>query len=266
VNCNNIHRRLLALDNLDQLSTDLRQHLDVCPACRAWHEQLLQIERDVPQLPVPSPLHKDAFLASLLVDAPASVPAPGVLSLREFRSRPDQRERGLRKMALAVALAASLLVIAFGVWQFKSDTGHDQRPVADVKKSPLERRLATDARWEAARTAKERVHILDELAFEVERKALVLAQGTAKEELHSQVQLYTEVIHRLTEKEAPELSQQMTAKEQGDLLRGIASRLAEVESEARRLAMTLPESASPMQELASIAGEGDRKLRALIVI
>jgi hypothetical protein len=226
----------------------------------------VQIERDVLQLAVPSPVHKDAFLAGLLVDVPASSSTPGVLSMREFRSRPAQRERGLRKMAIAVALAASL-VVAFGVWQLKHDDGTSSRNAdTHAKRSLLDEHLAGDARWGAAENAKERVHILDELASDVERKALVLAQGSAREALDSQVRLYTQVIRRLTDTEAPELSQQMTPKEQSDLLRRIAGRLAEVESEANRLAMLVPDSASPLQELASVAKEGDRKLRALIVI
>src|SRR5258708_14841904 len=100
--------------------------------------------------------------------------------MRGFRSRPGQREGGLRQMAIAVALAASLLVVAFGVWQLKHDDGTGSRN-ADVhaKRSLLEEHLAADARWGAARNAKERVHILDELASEVERKALVLAQGNS---------------------------------------------------------------------------------------
>jgi hypothetical protein len=268
VNCDTIHRRLLALEFPDQPGEDLRQHLDACPACRAWHEQVVQLERDVLQLPAPSPVHKAAFLSGLLQDTPSSMPTPGVLTLREFRSRPPQRERGLRKMAVAVALAASLLVVAFGIWQLKQDDGSSSHRTADAEKriSRLDRHLDRDARWKAATTAKERVHILDELANDVEQKALALAEGNKREELNSQIQFYTEVIRRLTDKEAPELSQQLTPKEQSDLLQRIAERLSKVDSEATRLAMTNPESASPLQELASIAVEGRRKLRALIVI
>ncbi len=260
--CDTIHRRLLALERPELPPADLRQHLEVCAGCRLWHEHLVQIERDVPQLSLPAPVNKRAFLVELMQEAETPVSRPGVLRMSDFRSRPAKRERGLRKMAVAVALAATLLFLAFGVWIANQKDPVVVKPDQTVaRKSPLEHRLENDARWDEARTPSERVKILDELANEVAWKALALPRGSP-EDLQAQVRLYSEVVKRLADKEAPE----MTIEDRSRLLRPIAGRLAEVQSEATRLAVTTPEARVALEELAYAAAEGDRKLRALIVI
>src|SRR5262249_54440709 len=111
VNCEMVHRRLLTLEEPERLPADLNDHLAVCAACRSWHEHLVAVEREVPFLPVPPPERRTSFLRTLSEKLPArSRP-------RLFRpSLNGQRERGQRKVAIAVALAASLLVLALGAW------------------------------------------------------------------------------------------------------------------------------------------------------
>jgi hypothetical protein len=257
VNCDSVHRRLFSLERLDRPPTDLRQHLNGCPVCRSLHEQLMLLECEVPQLPVPAPTRKSAFLEELARESPVSSFTP-----RLFRPAADpRRERGLQKMALAVGLAATLLIAALGVWIWNQDRG--PRPQGmDVagKKSPLQELKAVDPRWQLARTPGERVKLLDEVAVETEGKALALARPDALDELERHLVLYREVIDELTEKEAPRLAPEDRRK----ALDPIARRMAEVQSEAKRLAMRFPEAAGKLDLLAHLAGEGDRRLRALL--
>jgi hypothetical protein len=170
-------------------------------------------------------------------------------------------------MAWAVALAASLLILAVGAWFWNIDHTTPDRTVNAARPTPLESHLAADARWKAAQTPRERLTLLDEMAGEMESKTLALAriQGTPRKDLEEQVRLYSELIHRLTSREALEVAGDLGKDDRHGVLSPIAQRLAQVESEAKRLAMSLPEVAVPLQELALVAADGDRKLRALYV-
>jgi hypothetical protein len=257
VNCDSVHRRLHALERLDRPPADLRQHLNACAVCRTLHEQLMLLECEVPQLPVPAPTRKAAFLEKLAREAPSPTFAPRLLR----PSGDSRRERALKKLALAVGLAATLLVAAFVAWivnQDRSPSQHDQI-TAEPRKTPLDELKSRDIRWARAKTPVERVRLLDEWANETEGKALALADRS--DELEKQLQLYTEVINALIDTEAP----QMSAQERKEQLKPIAGRMAMVQSEAKRLAMALsPEAAEKLLVLAQLAGDGDRRLRAML--
>src|SRR5207253_107670 len=87
-------------------------HLAGCSACRGWHRRLVQVEQDIPRLPVPPSRPPAAFLEQLL-----NGPSPGKLISPPFLLRPDPdavRAGGRQKLALAFALAASLVVFVLG--------------------------------------------------------------------------------------------------------------------------------------------------------
>jgi hypothetical protein len=266
VNCDAVHRCLLALERLDEVPADVRKHLDACGGCRGMHEQLVQIETDVPLLPLPPPLRKAAFLDELVR------PAPGPVDTRSsffrltslFRPTSDgKREKALRKVAISVALAATLLISVIGLWLWNretSDDGTNGNLVAG--KTWLDRQRERDVRWAKADTPVERVRLLDELANDVERKALALAESKRIDDFNTELNNYQEVLTALIEQEAP----QMSAEEKRRMLSPIADRLAHVESEASRLAMQPkqhPETARKLNELAMLAAEGNRQLRQL---
>ena len=66
MNCTTIQRRLLAAEQPDRPAAEVKSHLAECPACRAWHRRLVQLERHIPLLPVPPSEGKAELLHHLL--------------------------------------------------------------------------------------------------------------------------------------------------------------------------------------------------------
>lgn len=251
--CDNVQRRLLEAERPQSPPADLRDHLSGCAACRAWHEQFVALEAEVPFLPVPPPLRRTSFLRSLRDRHP--------LATRLYRPTLDsQRERGQRKLALAVALAASLLVVALGAWLW-TPAVPDHKIVA-AQRTALEQRLDSEPTWAEARTARERVNVLAVLARDVEDRALL--RSASRDEVRKQVQLYSELIERLTDQEAQRLEEELPlAADRKLVLQPIVVRLEEVESLARRLAMERRGVADSLHELARVAEKGSVLLRSL---
>ena len=261
MNCDALHRRLLLLERLDQAPADLRGHLAGCPACRALYRKLLQVERQAAGLPVPPPQGKQAFVQRFLADkADPPAPAPRRFGLFRPGMTRAEREKALRKVALAVAMAASLLLVVLGIWAWQRDGGPSGgRPTA-AKKTPLEERLGKSDAWAKARTPLDRLRVLGDLADEAQDRVHALAQKGSLASAHEQAALYRALVERITTTEA----QQVDPKERRALLQPLADHLARVESNARQLALEKPEAAEPLLELAVAAHDGDRSLRKLI--
>jgi hypothetical protein len=272
VNCDALCRRLLALEHPDLPPPDLCGHLAACAACRDWHARLLLMERLAADLPVPAPAKKAAFLSALggRPSATGQQPRPELFSGRKPQapSRWPKRQRGLQKMAVAVALAAALLLVAAGVWLWEREGalprgGHLPLPDKTARReSLLAARLEGDARWRQVKgkTAQERLEVLSDIAHEVQGQAQALARSRSLEGLDDEVRLYREVITRMITTEAP----QVAPAQRKRVLEPVAQRLAQTMSEAQRLSEVVPAAALPLRELAVAAQEGDRRLRALL--
>lgn len=259
MNCDLIHRRLLALERPNRPPPDVRQHLAACSACRAWHEHLVQIEADVPRLPVPPAVRKEEFFPRLLKESP-----PVHLSVFS-PPRLVQRERGMKKMAVAVALAATLLIVAMGVWIANQNRpGPSNRtPVVDQGKNKrdtrLAKRLERDPRWQEALTDGKQVEFLDTLAHDAAYRAMALAKESSLATLDDELGLYVEAIDRLSYE-----AQFIADKDERKLrLLPIAQRLALVTSEAKRLAEMHPKAGNRLERLAKVALVGEQRLRQL---
>lgn len=122
--CSHCQRRLLQADNPTQPVEGVAAHLRACSACRAFQRQLLQIENNVPRVPVPAPGGgKDRLLRMLLADAPPQAEARPQNHQRPLprpATPPRQRLAGWWahreiRMTAAVAAAAAVL-IACGIW------------------------------------------------------------------------------------------------------------------------------------------------------
>ncbi len=280
MNCETSHRCLLSLECPDAPPPDLCSHLAVCAACRDWHARLLQMEQQAAQLPVPAPREKNAFVERFLaegrsVTAPAvrdedagkdgpsllRFPPVGQPSLVNGSLKTGKRERGLQKMAVAVALAAALLLVTLGIWAWQRGNGSTPgNPNTPEKLSALEQRLRDTPRWAEARTPDTRLEVLSHLADETNDKARSLARTGTTEGLAAEVRLYREIIDRITAREALEVA----PADRERVLSPIVHRLAEVESEAGRLADKVPSAATPLRELAAAAREGGGQLRAIL--
>ena len=100
----------------------MRRHLAACPACRVWGRRLALAEQQIPLLPVPASSAKDAFVrrfrrtgGPVVRRVPLPWPTPA-------------KERGLRKLSLAVAIAAVLAVFTLGLWSWPRVPGSARHP------------------------------------------------------------------------------------------------------------------------------------------
>ena len=281
MNCETLHRQLLALERPDTPPPDLRSHLAVCAACRDWHARVLRVERAASALAVPPPLEKAAFVARFLAEGRTTgtevvedtgKDMPSVLQfvppvqpgLASGVLKSSKRERALRKMAVAVAMAAALLLVTFGIWAWQRGGSTSGRSTATENLSALEQRLRDTPRWAEARTPNRRLEVLSGLADEVNGKAQSLARAGAMEGLASEVRLFREIIERMTGREASEIA----PADRERVLRPLADYLARVGSDAGLLALQLaeevPAAAPSVRELAAAAHDGERQLRALL--
>jgi hypothetical protein len=247
--CTGMQRQLLSIERADRPPPEVREHLESCAECREVQRRLLDMEQRVRQLPVPESEGRSAFVLQFL---------EGQLPTRHVPPQLRLREGGRRKLAIALGLAAGLAICALGLWAWTShapdppDHGLARRGLRD-REEQLHQRLTQ------ARSARERVQGLTELADDVlgEARTLVADAAGMDEVAHFYGQVIRE--HLLTH--ARTLSQ----AERAALLPAIAERLRWAESEAMRLAVdpAYGSTASSFREIASAAGEGNRRLLAL---
>lgn len=255
MNCAVIQRRLLSAERPEQLPAEIQGHLDQCAVCRLWHRRLIQVERLIPQLPVPSSAAKDQFLEMIKDERRKhdALISPSSLFLHPFK-----KERGLRKLSVAFTLAASLLLFALAWWSWPHNPVAPQRPL-QIEQSKLEQRLKDTLRVE---TPKDRVVRLAKLADEVQGEARELVGNS--ERLEQRSRFYSQVVGQHLIEEARQLS----PEDRQAVLTDIALRLAKAESEATRLATqckaTAPRSAAALHQIALASHKGERELRGLM--
>lgn len=257
MNCTVLQRRLLSAEHPEQPSADLKSHLAQCPSCRAWHRRLVQMERLVPLLPIPPSTARDAFLQRLTGPSRREAIAdPTTLWRSTLIAGP--KERALRKVSLAFALAAALLVFALAWWSWPRGplSGSELLKQEQVR---LEERLGNSMH---ADTSKERLLRLARLAEEIHVEARKLVDNSEK--LEQRARFYARVVgeHLL------EQARQLPPDERRRVLTDIASRLSNTESEASRLSAQLkgasPRSAAAFDQIALASRKGERDVRALL--
>jgi len=261
VNCTIVQRRLLSAEQPDQPAADIKSHMGQCPSCRAWQRRLVQMERQVPLLPIPPSTTKDLFLQRLTGTCQGDTGRPAIAdpaTLWRSQLMPGPKERALRKVSLAFALAASLLVFALAWWSWP----HDHIPAPDFAQQDqarLEESLHTSL---YANTPKERVLLLVQLAEEVHGEARKLADNSDR--LEQRALFYSRVVgeHLI------EQARQVPAKDRAVVLQRVADSLREAESTASRweaqLQKSAPRSAASFRRIALASRKSERDLRALM--
>lgn len=263
MNCTVIQRRLLSAEQPDQPAADVRSHLNQCPVCRAWQRRLVQLERQIPLLPVPPSTGRAELLQRILGPAPADVARPPIAEPpNHWRHSlaPGPKERGLRKLSVAFALAASLLLFALAWWSWPHDSARpDPIVVVKVDSDRLEQRLRKVLLVEKSQ---DRILQLAGLAEEVHDEARGLVENTEK------LNQWAEFYARLVNTELLDQARQLPQSERPAVLQGIASRLERTESKASKKAVelkrTAPKSAASFDRIALAARRGERDLRALL--
>jgi hypothetical protein len=272
MNCELCERRLLASPDPDDLPAEVALHLAECPACRDRQRRLLEIEAQVPLLPVPVSYAKGRFLQRILneqlpVEAPATVP------LR--RRRGHRVALVLGGMAAAVAVTVGLVLS--GVFsrsrqgngadaqaQGSGKTPGPQPPGAPspqpsfVTEALVAKLVDFDVRLAQAESPGLRFQALAEMADAVGDEAKV--RVSAPEALQILVQLYENAVLRGIIPRAKEVS-----RERPKLLGSTATQLAKTGREVEALAQKAPPAAAKhLQRVAILARHGSDELRALL--
>lgn len=265
MNCTVLQRRLLSCEQPEQPDADLNSHLAQCPSCLAWHCRLVRMERDIRLLPVPTSAVKEELLQRIrgarsgVGDRP---PIADPATLWRTSLTPGPKERGLRKVAVAFALAASLLLFALAWWSWPHDP--QARPARARQEQirlqvRLEERLSNSLQRE---TPKERVLRLAKLAEEVHGEARGLVDNG--ERLSQWAEFYTRVVgeHLL------EQARQLPPEDRAAVVETVSLSLRETESRASRFASqlqdTTPRSAASFRQIALASRKGEQDLRALM--
>ncbi len=258
MNCTVLQRRLLSAEQPDQPAADIRNHLDQCPSCRAWQRRLIQMERHIPLLPIPPSTAKAQLLQRILgthTDRP-TIADPS--NLWRSSLTPGPKERGLRKLSVAFALAASLLVFALAWWSWPRNpiTGIE---VAKREQARLEERLTNSLRVD---TPKERLFRLAKLAEEIHGEARTLVDNTEK------LEQWTRFYARIVGQHLIEQARQLPREDRPAVFEEVAAALSKMESDATRLATQLksvaPRSSASFDQIALVSRKGEQDLRALL--
>ncbi|HWG47727.1 MAG TPA: hypothetical protein VN688_33495, partial [Gemmataceae bacterium] len=254
MNCTVFQRRLLSAEQPAQPAADVKNHLLQCPACRAWQRRLVQMERQILLLPVPPSTAKAELLQRIVGPTPAVAVGGATVerpTLRWSTLAPGPKERGLRKVSVAFALAAALLVFALGWWAWPHNTVTPSAgPVAQQERDQkkLDDRLA---RVLHEHTSRERLLRLADLAESVQGEAHAMGNNTEK--LDRWARFYSRVVSQ----HLIEQARQLPAGDRPAVLEKIAKRLSGTESRATRkaaaLASTAPRSAASFDQIALAA-------------
>lgn len=262
MNCHTAQRRLLSSERPDEPSAEVEAHLAACAACRSWQQRLAEVERLLPLLPVPASAARGELVQRVLSGPlpPPAEPAPGppVLPLLSRPALPTAppKERGLRKLALAFALAAALGAFAVGWWAWPHEAPGLLPALDPVALCREERaRLLREAG-----APREQVQLLARMVRELHDEVREHADDPDRLALAARV--YAEVVGQ----DLLDHARALPAAERAEALTEVAASLRLAESDMERLAAAAPSEGQrvPLRELAASARDGDRRLRALM--
>jgi hypothetical protein len=266
--CKLVQRRLLCVANPDRVPATLRAHLAGCETCREWQEQLVLLERHVPEIPIPSSKAKTRLLRRIL-ESPREPAAAGsgagrdTISLAHSSTLAFPRSGRPGRPRLKAGVAAAVLLLGVGWWASQKwldapgETVQEKPGIDPLLASLVER----DVRLATANTPGERLEILADVADVLQRGTNALAQSVEGEQLATLATLYQQVIQEGVVKQA----QAIPAAERQRILHPIALRLVETANQIESLTEGIaPEFAQSLQAIAAAAREGHRQLRALL--
>jgi hypothetical protein len=245
MNCKLFRQNLLAAPNPDRVSDELDAHLGECARCREWQSRLVMIERSVPLVPVanPRPFAKAELIRRFENAARA----------RGYHPRRDTSRFRM------VAMAASVLIIAAGVWLIASRKGPSPVAVKPAQDALLAKLLERNVKLAQVKEAPERVAALGELADDLSGASRNMARVASGDDMNELAGLYAKVVQRLVPqaKNLPPAERKVTVAQLSDRLRAAGEA-------AERLSADVPTpSVAPLQTIAKAAREADRELRLL---
>jgi hypothetical protein len=261
MSCDVTRRNLLNAERPDRPPAALRPHLAECPSCRDWLHNLTELEARVPLLPVPPSDAAKARLLKQLRETPL-VPESLRVVAPELPFTPP-KERGLRKLAVALALAAAVVLFAVGLSLWPRHPNAPQTVPGVAEKSPIDAvaqmQGVRDRGVAKARTPRERVEILAEFADNLLREARNPDALPSGERLEQLARVYEETVQEKLLKQARAIPPGV----QRALLPRLAGDLGRTESEFSRLAAGAPAAAVHLQRIAAAAKKGNQELLRL---
>jgi len=252
--CKVVRQHLLASAKPARPPAVMAEHLAQCAICRAFQRRLVNMERLVPELPVPASTAKaDCVQAVLHSDTFARHETPEI----PWR----QRERALRKVAITFAMAAGLLFFAlvWYAWQ------HHQNEIANLGVPPAkENRLEDivnfyDRGALLAAHPRERFERLTVIAQKLHDKT----KERALDENFSEVSKLSAQYKILMEEGILADAARVPEADRKELLGSVAEQFSRASSEAHNLATQHPMIAQPLDHMAIVANNARSKLREL---
>jgi hypothetical protein len=257
MNCQSAQIHLLNLERPDQPPPVVASHLNRCSACREWYQRLLQLEANLPLLPVPASDAKARLLAEFRT-IPRGLPVqpPGLAGDELPWAR---YERRLKRVSVALALTAALVLIALGLAFWRLAAPQASPPLEPTDANLLAALTQRKPQLPSAKTPRQRIEVLADLADDLTSEARARAEAADTANLNEVVLLYQRLV------EEGIVTQAQTLTDQPDVLSAIADRLGRAGSETEDLAGRVPaHSAEALRTIAAAAREGDRRLRVLM--
>jgi hypothetical protein len=253
--CATIRNNLITSEHPDHPGPDESRHLADCPACHAWLRRLVQLERQIPKLPLPECAPPSKLLDRIQQSAPtplvrlAPLPSTQTERVREF---------GRQKLALACSLAATLALFTLAWWAWPPQPRVNPVGIG-VANDPYT--VLRDRMFKDAHTPKDRLHAVVQGAEDFLEDAKQRGDDPRRVE---QVAIYFE---RLVQEELPQQARALSANQREAVLPALADRFRAVNSAAERVASAWenqhPDSARYLKEIARNADHADRLLRNL---
>jgi hypothetical protein len=299
--CQAVHQWLLDSDKPKQLTASLSKHLEGCLSCRTWRQRLINLESHVRLLPTPPSTAKAAFLSQFLAGAEISGARAELVNLLPAANGDDRpsvevppdsdghrstlKARVLRlagvvgttlraphlavraipaatRRRLAAALAASLLLMAMGMWAKYGPHGPLNPDSGSGRMDPfLAQLLQRDLKLAGARTQRERVETLANLADDLQVRTQMVAEVADAEDLIALAALYEGVV----EKGLLPQARGLTPADKDRVIPDVAGRLDRAATRVEQLARDKPNvSAAPLHTIANAARSGQRELHDLL--
>ena len=275
--CAQVQRRLLAAERPDVLGADLARHLAACPKCRAVQRRLVRLEHEIRHLSVPASTRRAAFVAQFVQQTPVDLPVAGrqtapelpaagppVLPFVKVMQRPatPARERALRKLAIAIAVAASLAIFAIGLWAMRVKGPDKPNEVADLRKK-------LDTRITYAETSREKAEIVIDVADEVRTRVRDLSEQKVvnAKQLADLAKLYRDLVSEDLPNQVQAVDRDIKNNTQRqEVLVALTNRLHEATSdcEQRALKDLRPEVQQSFREIAAAARDADTRISQIL--
>jgi hypothetical protein len=250
--CKHALHRLLATSGRRKLSPEVLNHVQGCKRCQRWQAKLAEIDRSVPQLPVPDSQAAKADLVRHFLAEPAAPATPW------WRWRDQVTWQRVVISAAAVVLFALLVS---GVFNREPKTPVGPLPPDDflAEMTDLHNRLAT------ARDEKMRVEGLAALADRLDARTRNVARVADAADLNEMALLYEIVVKKGLVGLSNKIADDMPAakrKQMIDVIDPVADRLLRTGNEVEELSGKVPPSATAsLKKIASVAKEAQQILR-----